>query len=70
MMVGEALRTVVPKLSHLFNECYKFNIFYERFPTNEQNKEIMIARLTLVNSFAIILKALFLLLGIEPFKRI
>jgi len=30
----------------------------------------MIARLTLVNSFAIVLKALFLLLGIEPFKRI
>lgn len=73
MLVGEALRTLSPKVIARYSNriATKFNIFYESVPVlNEQNKEIMIARLTLVNSFAIVLKALFLLLGIEPFKRI
>ncbi|HJS65046.1 MAG TPA: arginine--tRNA ligase [Nitrososphaeraceae archaeon] len=73
MVVGEALRTLSPKVIARYSNriATKFNIFYESVPVlNEQNKEIMIARLTLVNSFAIVLKALFLLLGIEPFKRI
>ena len=73
MVVGEALRTLNPKVIARYSNriATKFNIFYESVPVlNEQNKEIMIARLTLVNSFAIVLKALFLLLGIEPFKRI
>ena len=73
MLVGEALRTLSPKVIARYSNriATKFNIFYESVPVlNEQNKEIMIARLTLVNSFVIVLKALFLLLGIEPFKRI
>lgn len=73
MLVGEALRTLSPKVIARYSNriATKFNIFYESVPVlNEQNKEIMIARLTLVDSFAIVLKALFLLLGIEPFKRI
>jgi arginyl-tRNA synthetase len=73
MVVGETLRTLSPKVIARYSNriATKFNIFYESVPVlNEQNKEIMIARLKLVNSFAIVLKALFLLLGIEPFKRI
>ncbi|NSL75978.1 MAG: hypothetical protein HS052_04945 [Thaumarchaeota archaeon] len=54
-----------------YNFCNLFNSFYEKSPVlHEEDKDIMNARLYLVNSFKDSLEILFDLLGIEYLKRI
>jgi arginyl-tRNA synthetase len=47
-----------------------FNLFYERIPVlREPNKEVVIARLTLVKAFTITLKNALGILGIKAIER-
>jgi arginyl-tRNA synthetase len=73
MIVQESVDTLSPKIVARYANrlATKFNVFYENIPVlNVENADLKVARLSIVNSFCILLRGIFLLLGIEALNRL
>jgi arginyl-tRNA synthetase len=72
LVLEEAARTLSPKLlaRYAYKLAVAFNIFYEKVPViHEFTDELRVARLALVKAFAVTLKVVLDLLGIQPLDR-
>ncbi|MFB5599295.1 MAG: arginine--tRNA ligase [Nitrososphaeraceae archaeon] len=73
MIVEEAVDSLNPKIIARYANVLatKFNSFYETLQVlNAENSELKVARFSLVKSFCVLLRGIFLLLGIEPLNRL
>lgn len=73
MIVEEAVDSLNPKVIARYANVLatKFNSFYETLQVlNAENSELKVARFSLVKSFCVLLRGIFLLLGIEPLNRL
>jgi len=72
LVIEETTKTLSPKLlaRYAYVLATVFNIFYEKVPVlREQNKDIMIARLSLVKAFGLILRNTLSVLGIPILNK-